>query len=203
MTVPPAGKGKKVTYAKNTKEAEPYFDKSSAQISNLVYKTWFSRYPHCRYIIYDNRSEFKLHFRSLCNTYGIKRKPTSVKNPQANAILEHIHGVLGNMSRTSELDMAEMVKTSDIDVFLSDAAWAVRSTYHTVLKASPGAAIFGRDMLFDIPFIADWQKIEEFRQRLTDLSNARDNKGRIDYDYKVGQKVLLQKEGILRNAETA
>ncbi len=48
-TVPPAGKGKKVTFAKNTKVAEPYFDKSSAQISNLVYKTWFSRYPCCRY----------------------------------------------------------------------------------------------------------------------------------------------------------
>ncbi len=61
-TVPPAGKGKKVTFAKNTKVAEPYFDKSSTQISNLVYKTWFSRYPRCRYIIYHNRSEFKLHF---------------------------------------------------------------------------------------------------------------------------------------------
>ncbi len=35
-TVPPAGKGKKVTYDKNTKVAEPYFDKSSTQISNLV-----------------------------------------------------------------------------------------------------------------------------------------------------------------------
>ncbi len=86
-TVPPAGKGKKVTFAKNTKVAEPYFDKSSAQISNLVYKTWLSRYPHCRYIIYDNGSEFKLQFQSLCNMYGIKRKLTSVKNPQANAIL--------------------------------------------------------------------------------------------------------------------
>ncbi len=75
--------------------------------------------------------------------YGIKRKPTSVKNPQANAILERIHGVLGNMLRKSELDMAESVKASDIDVFLSDAAWAIRSIYHTVLKASPGAAIFG------------------------------------------------------------
>jgi hypothetical protein len=46
-TVPPAGKGKKVTFDKNTKVAEPYFDKSSAQISNLVYKTWFSIYPRC------------------------------------------------------------------------------------------------------------------------------------------------------------
>ncbi len=39
-TVPPAGKGKKVTSSKNTTVAEPYFDKSSAQISNLVYNTW-------------------------------------------------------------------------------------------------------------------------------------------------------------------
>jgi hypothetical protein len=57
------------------------------------------------------------------------------------------------MLRTSELNMAESVKASDIDIFLSDAAWAICSTNHTVLKASPGAAIFGRDMLFDIPFI--------------------------------------------------
>ncbi len=71
-----------------------------------------------------------------------------------------------------------------------------------MLKASPGAAIFGRDMLFDIPFIADWQKIREHRQKLTDLNNAHENKGRIDYDYKVDQKVPLKKEGVLRNAES-
>jgi hypothetical protein len=98
--------------------------------------------------------------------------------------------------------MAESVKASDIDVFLSDAARAVCSTYHTVLKASPGAAIFGQDMLFDIPFIANWQKIGEHRQRLSDLNNACENKGRIDYDYKVGQKVLVRKEGILRKSES-
>jgi hypothetical protein len=55
---------------------------------------------------------------------------------------------------------------------------------------------------FDIPFIADWQKIGKHRQQLTDLNNAHENKGKIDYDHKVGQKVLLRKEGILRNAES-
>jgi hypothetical protein len=144
----------------------------------------------------------KIRFQSLCNRYWIKHKPTSIKNPPANAILEGIHAVLGNMLCTSELDMAKTVKASDIDVFLSDAAWAVCSTYHTVLKASPGAVIFGQDMLFDIPFIADWQKIGEHRQQLTDCNNAHENEGRIDYDYKVGQKVLLRKEGILHNAES-
>ncbi len=73
-------------------------------------------------MIYGNGSKFKLHFQSLCNTYGIKRKPTSVKNPQANAILECIHAVLRNMLGASELDMAETMKASDVDIFLSDAA---------------------------------------------------------------------------------
>jgi hypothetical protein len=106
------------------------------------------------------------------------------------------------MLRTSKLNMAKTVKPSDIDIFLSDTTWAVCSTYHTVLKTSPGAAIFGQDMLFDIPFIADWQKIGEHQQKLTDLYNAHENKGRIDYDYKVGRKVLLRKDGILGNAES-
>jgi hypothetical protein len=104
---------------------------------------------------YNNGSEFKLHFHALCKIYGVKRKPTSIKNPQANAILEPIHAVFTNMLCTAKLDMAESVNASDINIFLADAAWAIHSTHHTVLNASPGAAIFGQDMLLDIRFIAD------------------------------------------------
>ena len=106
------------------------------------------------------------------------------------------------MARTAELDMAESVAPRDVEEFLSSASWAVRSTYHTVLKASPGAAIFGRDMMFDIPFLADWNKIGDYRQRQTDRNTAQENKSRIDYDYKVGDKVLIRKEGILRKTES-
>jgi hypothetical protein len=74
------------------------------------------------------------------------------------------------MLHTAEIDMATSVAPSDIGMFLTNAAWAIRSTYHTVLKASPGAAIFGRDMLFDIPYIADWNKIGDYRQCQTDLN---------------------------------
>jgi hypothetical protein len=106
-----------------------------------------------------------------------------------------------NMLCTAEIYMSDSVKPSDIDIFLSDAAWAICSTYHTVLKASPGAAIFGRDMLFNILFIADWKKIGEHRQLLTDRNTACENKRRIDYDYQVGQKVLIRNDGILHKAE--
>jgi hypothetical protein len=130
-------------------------------------------------------------------------KPTTVKNPQANGILERIHQVLGQMLCTAELDMADSVTPNDVDVFLDNAPWAIRSIYHTVLKASPGAAIFGQDMLFDIPFVADWHKIGEQRQLLTNRDNQQENAKQIDYDYKVGDKVLVINEAILRKAESA
>jgi len=59
------------------------FDKSSERIARLVNKTWLCRYLHCRYLIYNNGngSEFKLHFEHLCDSYGIKHKPTTVRNP--------------------------------------------------------------------------------------------------------------------------
>ncbi len=57
-------------------------------------------------------------------------------------------------------------------------------------------------MLFDIPFIADWKTIGEHRKKLTDPNNDRKNKGRFDYDYKVGEKILVRNEGILRNAQS-
>jgi hypothetical protein len=183
--------------------ADEVFDKTSERIAKLVNKTWLCRYQLCCHLIYNYESEFKLHFEYLCESYGITRKPTMVKNPRANGILERVHQVLGQMLRRAELDRANSVTPHDVDVFLDNMAWAICSTYYTVLKASPGAAIFGRDMLFDIPFVADWHKIGERRQSLTDCGNQRKNAKRIDYDYKVGDKVLVINEGILCKAESA
>jgi hypothetical protein len=57
-------------------------------------------------------------------------------------------------------------------------------------------------MLFDILFVADWKQIEEYRQHQTDHSNKRENSTHVDYDYKVGDKILIRKDGILRKAES-
>jgi hypothetical protein len=178
--------------------ADEIFDKTSERIATLVNKTWLCRYPQCCHLIYDTGSEFKLHFEYLCELYSITRKPTMV-----DGILEHVHQVLGQMLHTAELDMANSVTPDEDNVFLDNAAWAIRSTYHMVLKASPGAAIFGHDMLFDIPFVADWRKFGDRRQPLTDRGNQHENAKPIDYNYKVGDKVLVINEGILHKAESA
>jgi hypothetical protein len=99
---------------------EEIFDKTSERIAWLVNKTWLNRYPRCHYILYNNGSEFKLNFEYLCETYGIKRKPTTMKNPQGNAILERLHQVLAQMLHISELDMAKTITPDDVDVFLDN-----------------------------------------------------------------------------------
>jgi hypothetical protein len=99
--------------------------------------------------------------------------------------------------------MADSVTPKDVNAFLDNMAWAIRSIYHTVLKASPGAAIFGQDMLFDIPFVANWRKIGERRQSLIYCGNQCKKAKCIYYNYKVGDKVLVINQGILCKAESA
>lgn len=188
-----------------TKEVEKYdkerdtmvkseiIDKSSETISRLFNKCWLSRYPRPRYVTCDNGGEFKLHLAELCKTYTIGRKPTSSRNPQANAILERVHGVVNSMLRTSGLNDLDEVTDAQIDDWITNTAWAIRATHHTVLKSSPGAAIFGRDMLFDIPYVADWADIGRRRQMQVDRDNARENSRRLPYDYKIGSKCLIIK----------
>jgi hypothetical protein len=157
-----------------------YFDKTSHQVARLVNKSWFCRYPHCKHVAFDNDSEFKLYFRQLVESYGLEKKLTTIKNPQANSVLERVHQVFGNMLRTSELDMADSVNAESVSYFIDNAVWAICTTYYTVLKSSPGAAIFGRDMLFDISYLADWNKIGENSQAQTDHQTLRKNASRVD-----------------------
>jgi hypothetical protein len=83
--------------------ANEIFDKTSDHIAKLVNKTWLCKYQQCCHIINKNKSEFKLHFEYLCKLYGIKHQPTTVKNPQANAVLERVHQVLRQMLQTAEM----------------------------------------------------------------------------------------------------
>ena len=79
---------------KHIQQKQPYFGKSSATVSTLVNRTWFRRYLCSQCIIYDNGSAFKLHFESLCESYGLKHKTTSVKSARRVLVAPlHLHGV--------------------------------------------------------------------------------------------------------------
>ena len=69
--------------------------------------------------------------------------------------LECIHAVFSDMMCTFNLDMHNTVATEDVADFITSSAWAICNSYHTVLGSMPGKAIFGRDFLFNIPYLAD------------------------------------------------
>ena len=64
-------------------------NKKSENITQLFANTWLSRYPWPAQIIHDNGGEFIGHeFQDMMRSLGITSKPTTVKNPQSNAIVE-------------------------------------------------------------------------------------------------------------------
>jgi transposase InsO family protein len=126
--------------------------------------------------------------------YGVKAKPITVRNPQANAIIERVHQVIGNIIRTFELESTYLDETDPWKGILSATAFAVRSTFHTTLQSTPGQLVFGRDMIFNIKHTANWEYIKQRKQQIIEKNNKRENAKRIKHTYKVGDKVFLSKE---------
>lgn len=171
-----------------------YNNKRAITVANIAEQEWFARYPWPTQVVFDRGNEFLgKDFRNmLVHDYGIKRKPITVRNPQANAIVERIHQVIANMVRSFELETNYLDVDNPWKGILSAAAFAVRSTYHTTLRKTPGQLVFGRHMIFNTTHIANWEVIRQNKQKLIDKNNKRENAKRVKHDYKVGDKVLLK-----------
>jgi hypothetical protein len=176
-------------------------DKSSARISQLFNQVWLARYPRPNKVIFDNGSEFKKNFVPLLKDFSIKPTVTSVKNPQSNAIVERIHQVIDSMIKTQNLEGQVLDYIDPFGELISSIGWAVRSSYHRTLQATPAQLVFGRDMIFNIKTVVNWDLIRKRKQSQVDFDNERENKRRISYDYKVGQRVYLVNTDIKRKCQ--
>ena len=166
-------------------------NKTAEEVALQFDRVWLSRYPRPNYIIFDKGSEFiGQEFQELISTYEIIPKPITTKNPQANDVVERMHGTLGDMLRTFELDKQVFDEKDPWTGFLSSIAWAMRSTIHSTIDATPAELVFGRDMILPTAFTADWESIRAKRQSQIIKDNKRENKGRLDYNYSVGDRIL-------------
>ena len=125
-------------------------ERTSAVVSAAFDDCWLSRYPRPKYIGCDNGSENKGMFDKMLKSYGCKHKPTTKYNPQSNGIIERVHLVLTDILRTFEMEERELDEHEPFTEFLSSAAFAIRSTFHTTLGATTGQLVFGRDMILPI-----------------------------------------------------
>ena len=134
--------------------------------------TWLSRYPLPKACTHDQGGEFTgWAFQRVLRQHRIKGHCASLKNPQANSICERMHQAVGNQLRAmSTMNPPEGIQDAKqmVDTALANCLFATRAAIHGSLKASPGALAFGRDMILNIPLIADWTQLQQTRQQLVD-----------------------------------
>ena len=116
-----------------------------------------------------------------------------MQNPQANAIVECMHQMLRNLIWSFELQDNPYLDLDDQWLgILAAASFAMHSTYHTTLRAMPGQLIFGRDMILNMQYLADWTAIKACKQQLIHKNNIIENSKCIPHQYKVGDMVMLE-----------
>ena len=79
-------------------------NKNAEKIATLVDDVWFARYPRPMYCIHNNGDEFiGSGFQEFLDSYGVKSKPTTMKNSQSNGLHERMHLVICEMLRVQYL----------------------------------------------------------------------------------------------------
>ena len=110
--------------------------------------------------------------------------------------------MLTDILRTFELEEGVLDATEPWRRFLSAAAFAIRSTFHTTLEATPAQLVFGRDMFLPIKFNTDWAELRLRRQKQINKDNERENSKRVPHVYSPGDRVLIEKSGIVNKLAT-
>ena len=168
------------------------YNKTAAHAGTQLYNSWLSRYPRPVKCIFDQGSEFiEQGFQQVQQNHRIKPVPTSVKNPQANSVCERLHQSVGNVLRIL-LHANPPQNVADaghlIDTALQTAAYAMRTAINQSLQISPGNLVFQRDMILNIPIIADIYAIHANRQALIDQRLIEANRKRIFHDYQPNEQ---------------
>jgi hypothetical protein len=171
-------------------------NKSAAHVGMIFENNWLARYPKPERCVHDNGGEFiGAEFQRILSLNGVHDVPTTIKNPQSNAICERMHQTAGNVLRTLTLTNPpqNLIQAQNlIDSALATTMHATRCCMHHALRMSPGAFVFQRDMFLNIPLIADLQAIQERRQILINENLRRQNLKRRRFDYAVDQEVLIK-----------
>ena len=171
-------------------------NKSVDHISDQFANLWLSRYPSPNRYVHDNGGEFIGHeFQDLLAANSIKPVPTTVKNPQSNAMCERMHQTVANVlrcvMRTKDLTLQQQAKQIT-DNALATVMHATRCAINNTMKISLGAFTFCQDMFVDVPIIPDLIAIKNNRQQLIDSNLIRHNCKRYDYHYQLGQRVMVK-----------
>ena len=77
-----------------------------------------------------------------------------------------------------------------IDGIIKSCQRAIRTAGHSTIGVSPGAQVFRRDMLLNVPVLVDLETIRA-NQAVADKNNLTENRQRRYKNYQVGDEVLI------------
>ena len=171
-------------------EIIPIRSKTGQHVCDLIEQEWFRRYPRPSRVIFDQGGEFDNRwFHNLLRTWHIRKEPITVKNPTANAIVERLHRIMGDMLC---VQLATQHEHEDpIRDMLSAAAYGIRATVHGTTLCTPGQLVFQKDMILRTHVEANIEFVRERRKAAIAKTNVRENKRRIAHRYQPGGSVLL------------
>ena len=169
-------------------------NKTSEHIAEQFENCWLSRYPCPIKCIHNNHGEFiGWNFQEMLIQSRIQSKPTSVKNPQANAVCKLMHKTIADILRNiiKEHPPTHQHKAKQkIDNGLATCVHTMRCAVNHTMKTSPGAMVFNQDMLMNVhQLIADLESVRGRRQQQIENNTRRHDKKRIDYNYCIGEFV--------------
>jgi hypothetical protein len=140
-------------------------NKESITIARTFDQVWLCCYPHPVDCLHDNGTEFiNTKFQELLQSYGIRSKLTTVKNPQASGILKQTHQDIGNLLHSSCLITQDLATISAQQELLISVIWAINTTFCTTLKASPAQLTFNHDMILPTSFATNCYAINHCKQ---------------------------------------
>jgi hypothetical protein len=172
-------------------EMEQISNKTAAEVADICETTWFTRCPLLQRITLDRGTEFMAEFAKMVkNDCGLKLKPVTTRNPQANAIVERVHQTIGNVIRT--FNVQSMDSDDPWTGTLAAAMFAARATCHATLQALPMQLAFGRDAILNMKHVSNWEHIRQRKQTRINENNKRENKSRRAHACSLGDKILVK-----------
>jgi len=129
---------------------------------------------------------------------GIQNVTTTVKNPQANSVIERMYLTFGQLLRSiltqgkvSQNEQHSDLLHSYIDTALFSSLYAINSAINSTAKVSPGSSIFQRDMLLPIQCITNWELIRHRKQLRSHHNNFLENQCRRPFTCTPNMEVML------------
>ena len=66
---------------------------------------------------------------------------------------------------------------------LASISWDNRASCHCTIQVTLGQDVFGRDMIFNLASVVDWQLITTGKQQQVDIDNIQEKYRQVTHDY--------------------